>query len=102
MASGLPEIEESLFKGWKESGKNKPIFFIPSMNTQMWENKINKKNINYLKSVGVEFFGPKIGKLKCGEYGIGRIEDTKIIVNYLYYIFSSKNIRRVAPIFSIF
>ena len=33
--------------------------------------------------MGVEFIGPKIGKLKCGEYGIGRIEDTKNIVNYL-------------------
>lgn len=62
---------------------NKPIFFIPAMNTEMWENKINKKNINYLKSVGVDFIGPKIGKLKCGEYGIGRIEDTNLIVSYL-------------------
>ena len=53
------------------------------MNTQMWENKINKKNIRFLRSMGIEFFGPKIGKLKCGEYGIGRIEDTKLIVNYL-------------------
>ena len=33
--------------------------------------------------MGVEFIGPKIGKLKCGEYGIGRIEDTRKIVNYL-------------------
>ena len=33
--------------------------------------------------MGVEFIGPKIGKLKCGEYGIGRIEDTTQIVNYL-------------------
>ena len=62
---------------------NRPIYFIPAMNSEMWKNKINKKNIHYLKSVGVEFIGPKIGKLKCGEYGIGRIEDTKQIVNYL-------------------
>jgi phosphopantothenoylcysteine decarboxylase/phosphopantothenate--cysteine ligase len=62
---------------------NKPIVLIPAMNTNMWENKINKKNINYLKSVGVGFIGPKIGKLKCGEYGIGRIEETKLIVNHL-------------------
>ena len=64
---------------------NKPIFFIPAMNTEMWENKINKKNVNYLKSVGIIFIGPKIGKLKCGEYGIGRIEDTKLIVKYLIF-----------------
>ena len=62
---------------------NKPIYLIPAMNTEMWQNKINKKNIRYLKSVGVEFIGPKIGKLKCGEYGIGRIEDTRKIINYL-------------------
>ena len=62
---------------------NKPILLIPAMNTEMWKNKINKRNVNYLKSVGVEFIGPKIGKLKCGEYGIGRIENTKIIVNNL-------------------
>ena len=62
---------------------NKQIIFIPAMNTEMWENKINKKNISYLKSVGVDFIGPKVGKLKCGEYGIGRIEETKLIVNYL-------------------
>ncbi len=62
---------------------NKPIVFIPAMNSEMWENKINKKNISYLKSVGVDFFGPKIGKLKCGEYGMGRIENTKLIFNYL-------------------
>ena len=62
---------------------NKPIYLIPAMNTEMWENKINKKNIHFLKSVGVEFIGPKIGKLKCGEFGIGRIEGTRQIVNYL-------------------
>ena len=62
---------------------NKPIYLIPAMNTEMWENKINKKNIHFLKSMGAEFIGPKIGKLKCGEYGIGRIEDTRQIVNYL-------------------
>ena len=62
---------------------NKPIIFIPAMNTLMWDNHINIKNVKYLKSIGVDFIGPKIGKLKCGEYGLGRIEDTKNIVNNL-------------------
>ncbi|MDC6448215.1 bifunctional phosphopantothenoylcysteine decarboxylase/phosphopantothenate--cysteine ligase CoaBC [Alphaproteobacteria bacterium] len=60
---------------------NKPVILIPAMNTMMWNNSINTKNINYLKSIGVDFIGPKIGKLKCGEYGLGRIEETKYIVN---------------------
>lgn len=64
---------------------NKRIIFIPAMNIEMWKNKINTKNINYLKSIGVDFIGPKVGKLKCGEYGIGRIQDSKIIVSELIY-----------------
>ncbi len=62
---------------------NKPIIFIPAMNTMMWNNPVNKRNIEYLKSIGIDFIGPKIGKLKCGEFGEGRIEDTKNIVSIL-------------------
>ena len=70
---------------------NKPIIFIPAMNTMMWVNPVNKKNIKYLKSIGIDFIGPKIGKLKCGEYGLGRIEDTKLIVNDLIYRLKRNN-----------
>jgi phosphopantothenoylcysteine decarboxylase/phosphopantothenate--cysteine ligase len=49
----------------------------------MWNNSVNKKNVKYLRSIGIEFIGPKIGKLKCGEFGIGRIEKTKFIVDSL-------------------
>ena len=62
---------------------NKSIIFVPAMNTMMWNNPVNKKNVKYLKSIGVEFIGPIIGKLKCGEFGIGRIEETKKIVDNL-------------------
>ena len=62
---------------------NKPIIFIPAMNTMMWSNEMNKKNIKYLKSIGINFIGPKVGKLKCSEYGLGRIEDTNFIINDL-------------------
>jgi len=62
---------------------NKPIIFIPAMNTMMWNNPVNKKNVHYLKSIGVDFIGPKTGKLKCGEFGEGRIQDTKNIVDIL-------------------
>jgi len=64
---------------------NKPIIFIPAMNTMMWNNPIIIKNVRYLKSIGVGFIGPKIGKLKCGEYGVGRMEDTKFIVSDLIF-----------------
>ena len=62
---------------------NKPIIFIPAMNTMMWNNPVNKRNVQYLKSINIDFIGPKIGKLKCGEFGEGRIEETKNIVSNL-------------------
>ena len=60
---------------------NKKILLVPAMNSLMWHNKANQKNIRLLKDRGHEFIGPKIGKLKCGEFGLGRIDDSKKIIN---------------------
>ena len=62
---------------------NKKILLIPAMNSFMWNNKANQKNIELLKNRGHEFIGPKIGNLKCGEFGLGRIDDSKKIINTL-------------------
>ena len=62
---------------------NKKIIFIPAMNSQMWNNKANKKNVENLKNRGISFIGPSIGKLKCGEFGVGRITNTKNIIRYI-------------------
>ena len=62
---------------------NKDIIFVPAMNSAMWNNKINQKNISFLSSSGYEFIGPKTGKLKCGEFGIGRIATIKEIIEKL-------------------
>ena len=60
---------------------NKKILFVPAMNSFMWHNKINQKNVKLLKANGHDFFGPKNGNLKCGEFGLGRLEDSKNIIN---------------------
>ena len=60
---------------------NKKILFVPAMNSFMWHNKINQKNVRLLKDSGHEFIGPKVGYLKCGEFGLGRIDNSKNIVN---------------------
>jgi len=62
---------------------NKKIIFIPAMNSQMWNNKANKKNVENLKNRGIDFVGPDIGKLKCGEFGVGRIANTKSIIRHI-------------------
>ena len=62
---------------------NKKILFVPAMNSQMWANKANQKNVKVIKDRGHEFIGPKIGNLKCGEYGLGRISDPIKILEIL-------------------
>ena len=44
---------------------NKKILFVPAMNSFMWYNKINQKNVRLLKDSGHEFIGSKVGNLKC-------------------------------------
>ena len=62
---------------------NKQIVFIPAMNSEMWNNQINKQNIYKLIRFGVEFIGPEFGKLSCGEVGLGRLSKTKKITKAL-------------------
>jgi len=75
---------------------NKKILFAPAMNSFMWHNKANKKNVKILKDRGHEFIGPKIGNLQCGEFGLGRIDETKNILNKImsnlkiYNLFKNK------------
>ncbi len=71
---------------------NKKILFVPAMNSFMWHNKANQKNVRLLKGSGYEFIGPKIGNLKCGEYGLGRIDDSKKIVSKVMRRIKSYNL----------
>ncbi len=61
------------------AASNKKIFIVPSMNKKMWENPANKKNIKELKLRGIKIIGPIKGSLACGEIGLGKMEDIKII-----------------------
>ncbi len=59
---------------------NKKIMFVPAMNSHMWLNKSNQMNVTVIRNRGFEFVGPEVGNLKCGEYGLGRISNTKKIL----------------------
>ena len=51
---------------------NKPKVVAPAMNTNMWENKAVKNNINTLKKIGVTVLSPQSGKLACRTQGKGK------------------------------
>ena len=62
---------------------NKPIYFAPSMNVEMWNNPITQKNLQTLKENNYNFIGPESGNLACGEHGNGRMSEPEKILKYI-------------------
>jgi phosphopantothenoylcysteine decarboxylase/phosphopantothenate--cysteine ligase len=50
-----------------------PILIAPAMNGKMWEHAATQRNVEVLKSRGVDFIGPEEGMLACGYEGVGRL-----------------------------
>tara|TARA_Y100000590_G_C15729841_1_gene1016586 strand:- start:2518 stop:3717 length:1200 start_codon:yes stop_codon:yes gene_type:complete len=71
---------------------NKQVFIVPAMNKEMWINRANQMNVKKLKNSGVNFIGPVYGNLACGEIGIGRISDTRSVVDELCLYLRRKKI----------
>ncbi len=59
---------------------NKKILFVPAMNSFMWHNKINQKNVRLLKDSGHEFIGPTVGLVTAGPT-IEMIDPVRFISN---------------------
>lgn len=57
-----------------------PIVLCCAMNEKMFKHKITQENIARLKKAGCRFIGPRIGRLVCGEEGMGRLASVKEIV----------------------
>ena len=72
---------------------NKPIFFVPSMNVEMWKNPITQRNIKFLKNNNFNFIGPDSGDLACGEEGEGRMSEPQEIFKYITSTIKKKNIK---------
>ena len=59
---------------------DKPVLFVPSMNTQMWEHPATERNLKQLVEDGAQYLAPNAGDLACGEVGSGRMaEPTQIL-----------------------
>lgn len=57
-----------------------PVVFAPAMNNQMYQNLIVQANIEKLKRYNYHFIDPIKGQLACGYEEIGKLADTKTIV----------------------
>jgi phosphopantothenoylcysteine decarboxylase/phosphopantothenate--cysteine ligase len=61
------------------------IIIAPAMNTNMFLNPIVKDNIKKLKQFGMEVIDPASGHLACGDYGMGKMPDEEILLQYILY-----------------
>lgn len=69
---------------------NKPVFIAPAMNCKMMEHHSVKKNIHFLKSIGVNFIEPEYGDLACGYQGSGRMAEPELIFNQVHSFLQGK------------
>ena len=56
-----------------------PILLAPAMNSVMWSKPATQRNAAQLKKDGFYFVGPEIGRLSCGDEGIGRMAEPEAI-----------------------
>lgn len=57
-----------------------PILIAPAMNGKMWEHRATQRNVETLKSWGIQFVEPAEGLLACGYEGVGRLAEVADVV----------------------
>ncbi|NMC26536.1 MAG: bifunctional phosphopantothenoylcysteine decarboxylase/phosphopantothenate--cysteine ligase CoaBC [Syntrophomonadaceae bacterium] len=67
-----------------------PVLVVPSMNTNMFENRIVQNNIAILQDYGYHFLEPGSGHLACGTAGRGRLPEVQDILHRIEELLSPK------------
>jgi len=67
-----------------------PIMIAPSMNPNMYENPVTRKNMAFLKSLGYGFIEPGVGEMACESYGPGRMAEPEEIFEIVKKHFEKK------------
>ena len=61
-----------------------PVVIAPAMNVHMWQNPVNQRNLDYLRSLEYLICTPGEGFLAEGYSGKGRLADLEHLIQYLY------------------
>ena len=56
---------------------------VPAMNTNMYENSIVQENMEKLRQHGFTLMEPSVGRLACGDTGIGKFPPESEILDYI-------------------
>lgn len=77
-------IADDLLSATVMAGANlAPVYLVPAMNTNMYENPIVQENVEKLRSLGYRFIEPKESMLACGVTGKGALADVDEIVEII-------------------
>lgn len=68
-----------------------PIVMCPSMNVNMYENRLVQENIKKLESLGYHLMTPDSGFLACGWSGPGRMPEPEAIFTYVEHLLAPKD-----------
>ena len=69
-----------------------PKLIAPAMNTNMYQNPINQKNLATLKSVGYQEIEPRESLLACGDFGKGALADIQVIIDQVVTTINNRTI----------
>jgi phosphopantothenoylcysteine decarboxylase / phosphopantothenate---cysteine ligase len=67
---------------------DKKVLIAPGMNVRMWLHAATQRNIDTLKSDGIQFVGPNEGDMACGEFGPGRMAEPLEILSAIEKLLS--------------
>ena len=73
-----------------------PVLIAPAMNTTMWEHPATQRNLQQLRSDGVQIMEPDAGEMACGTIGPGRLSEPERIVVAALEILSSSQKKDLA------
>ena len=78
------------------------VLFVPSMNTNMYENPIVQENIEKLKKFGYEFVEPESGHLACNTTGKGRFPKLETIFDAIEKCLYGKGLLQILQLLCMF
>ena len=64
-------------------------YFCPSMNLEMWDQKVVQENVSKLEGFGWRRIGPNEGHLACGATGEGRMAEPEEIISMVVRTFNN-------------
>lgn len=72
-----------------------PVIVVPTMDEDMYKNRITRRNIASLKTLGFKILDPVEGELASGLYGIGKMPEPEEIFGFVEEQFEPKDLKGI-------